>query len=286
MDFVPGAEDRIADAARRARLRLRGRLGPLPRRRRASTTPATTSGSASGDPDERLAPLLRDRSPRRRARASSTSSPTPTWSRSGARAARCPTATRASTTSPPSRRSPSPGSRSRSRPPACASRSARSTRRRPSRRCASRPAPPFALSSDAHVPEQVGFGYERARRDFCDDLGVDEIGVFERRERRHGAARLMPGSGSATTATASSEGRRLVLGGVEIEHERGLAGHSDADVLTHAVIDALLGAAGARRPRHALSRPTTSAGATPTRSTCCAPSLGSSRARSQRRRDA
>lgn len=39
-------------------------------------------------------------------------------------------------------------------------------------------------------------------------------------------------------------GRRLVLGGVEIEHERGLEGHSDADVLTHAVIDALLGACG------------------------------------------
>lgn len=39
-------------------------------------------------------------------------------------------------------------------------------------------------------------------------------------------------------------GRPLILGGVEIEHERGLAGHSDADVLTHAVIDALLGAAG------------------------------------------
>ena len=38
-------------------------------------------------------------------------------------------------------------------------------------------------------------------------------------------------------------GRALILGGVEIEHERGLAGHSDADVLTHAVIDALLGAA-------------------------------------------
>ena len=41
-----------------------------------------------------------------------------------------------------------------------------------------------------------------------------------------------------------AEDRRLVLGGVEIEHERGLAGHSDADVLTHAIIDALLGAAG------------------------------------------
>ena len=40
------------------------------------------------------------------------------------------------------------------------------------------------------------------------------------------------------------QGRRLVLGGVEIEHPQGLAGHLDADVLTHAVIDALLGAAG------------------------------------------
>ena len=39
-------------------------------------------------------------------------------------------------------------------------------------------------------------------------------------------------------------GRPLVLGGVRIEHPTGLDGHSDADVLTHAVIDALLGAAG------------------------------------------
>jgi 2-C-methyl-D-erythritol 2,4-cyclodiphosphate synthase len=37
-------------------------------------------------------------------------------------------------------------------------------------------------------------------------------------------------------------GRRLVLGGVELEHELGLDGHSDADVLTHAIIDAMLGA--------------------------------------------
>ena len=42
---------------------------------------------------------------------------------------------------------------------------------------------------------------------------------------------------------AFADGRPLVLGGVEIEHQRGLAGHSDADVLTHAIIDALLGAA-------------------------------------------
>jgi 2-C-methyl-D-erythritol 2,4-cyclodiphosphate synthase len=39
-------------------------------------------------------------------------------------------------------------------------------------------------------------------------------------------------------------GRRLVLGGVEIDHPQGLEGHSDADVLTHAVIDAVLGAVG------------------------------------------
>ncbi len=41
---------------------------------------------------------------------------------------------------------------------------------------------------------------------------------------------------------AFAEGRKLVLGGVEIAHERGLAGHSDADVLTHALMDAILGA--------------------------------------------
>ena len=40
-----------------------------------------------------------------------------------------------------------------------------------------------------------------------------------------------------------AEGRRLVLGGVELAGDRGLAGHSDADVLSHAIIDALLGAA-------------------------------------------
>jgi 2-C-methyl-D-erythritol 2,4-cyclodiphosphate synthase len=40
------------------------------------------------------------------------------------------------------------------------------------------------------------------------------------------------------------EGGKLILGGVEIDSDRGLAGHSDADVLTHAIIDALLGAAG------------------------------------------
>ncbi len=40
------------------------------------------------------------------------------------------------------------------------------------------------------------------------------------------------------------EGRKLVLGGIEIPFEKGLLGHSDGDVLTHAIIDALLGASG------------------------------------------
>ncbi|MBQ3195654.1 MAG: 2-C-methyl-D-erythritol 2,4-cyclodiphosphate synthase [Clostridia bacterium] len=42
---------------------------------------------------------------------------------------------------------------------------------------------------------------------------------------------------------AFAEGRKLILGGVDVPHSKGLRGHSDADVLTHAVCDALLGAA-------------------------------------------
>jgi 2-C-methyl-D-erythritol 2,4-cyclodiphosphate synthase len=50
--------------------------------------------------------------------------------------------------------------------------------------------------------------------------------------------------GQGFDAHALVSGRKLVIGGVEIPYERGLAGHSDADVLIHAVCDALLGAAG------------------------------------------
>jgi 2-C-methyl-D-erythritol 2,4-cyclodiphosphate synthase len=45
---------------------------------------------------------------------------------------------------------------------------------------------------------------------------------------------------------AFEDNRRCVLGGVEIPHQRGLAGHSDADALVHAVMDAILGASGQR----------------------------------------
>ena len=50
--------------------------------------------------------------------------------------------------------------------------------------------------------------------------------------------------GIGVDAHALEEGVPLVLGGVEIDHPRGLAGHSDGDVIAHALIDALLGAAG------------------------------------------
>ncbi len=59
---------------------------------------------------------------------------------------------------------------------------------------------------------------------------------------RRGPVGLRIGCGADIHPLA--RGRRLVLGGVEIEHGRGLLGHSDADVLTHAVCDALLGALG------------------------------------------
>ena len=54
----------------------------------------------------------------------------------------------------------------------------------------------------------------------------------------------MPRTGIGYDVHKLVEGRKLVLGGIEVPFEKGLLGHSDADVLVHAVIDALLGAAG------------------------------------------
>lgn len=52
-----------------------------------------------------------------------------------------------------------------------------------------------------------------------------------------------PRSGIGYDVHRFAEGRRMVLGGVEIPHDKGLLGHSDADVLLHAIADAMLGAA-------------------------------------------
>ena len=101
---------------------------------------------------------------------------------------------------------------------------------------------PIALSSDAHVPDQLGFRYE-------DGAGAARAGRRDRDLRVRGpraaarAGRLMR-TGIGIDSHRFEDGRPLILGGVEIPGERGLAGHSDADVLTHAIVDALLGAAG------------------------------------------
>ena len=50
--------------------------------------------------------------------------------------------------------------------------------------------------------------------------------------------------GLGVDAHAFTDGAKLVLGGIEVDHARGLAGHSDGDVIAHALTDALLGAAG------------------------------------------
>src|SRR6185503_50174 len=65
------------------------------------------------------------------------------------------------------------------------------------------------------------------------------------RHASHGRCRLADlRVGTGFDAHALVEGVPLVLGGVELDHARGLAGHSDGDVLVHALIDAILGAAG------------------------------------------
>ncbi|MCX7869335.1 MAG: 2-C-methyl-D-erythritol 2,4-cyclodiphosphate synthase [Terrimicrobiaceae bacterium] len=61
---------------------------------------------------------------------------------------------------------------------------------------------------------------------------------------------MIPRSGIGYDVHRFAHGRRLVLGGVAIPHECGLEGHSDADVLSHAIADALLGAAGLRDIGH------------------------------------
>ena len=68
----------------------------------------------------------------------------------------------------------------------------------------------------------------------------------DRSDDDRGAAAAPPAMrvGNGFDVHAFATGRRLVIGGVDIPYERGLDGHSDADVLLHAICDALLGAAG------------------------------------------
>jgi 2-C-methyl-D-erythritol 4-phosphate cytidylyltransferase/2-C-methyl-D-erythritol 2,4-cyclodiphosphate synthase len=74
-----------------------------------------------------------------------------------------------------------------------------------------------------------------------EDLGLAEIIMRQGTQARPTPFRV----GHGYDAHRLTSGRKLVLGGIQIDHHLGLAGHSDADVLTHALCDALLGALGA-----------------------------------------
>ena len=102
-----------------------------------------------------------------------------------------------------------------------------------------------AVTDDAMLVENLGHpvwivegDYQNVKITTPDDLIWAEWHLA--REEQMRAKRLRVGQGFDVHRL--EEGRRLILGGVDIPFERGLAGHSDADVLSHAIIDALLGA--------------------------------------------
>ena len=84
-------------------------------------------------------------------------------------------------------------------------------------------------------------GLERAVR-LATDAGYRTVTAFRGPRAAPGAARVSYRVGTGFDAHRLVEGRPLVLGGVAIEHHLGLEGHSDADVVCHALIDAVLGA--------------------------------------------
>lgn len=90
----------------------------------------------------------------------------------------------------------------------------------------------FTGTDDASLVERVGYEVEIVKGDYRNiKITTKEDLPMENR------------IGTGFDVHAFSEGRDLILGGVRIPFEKGLAGHSDADVLTHALMDALLGAA-------------------------------------------
>ncbi len=102
-------------------------------------------------------------------------------------------------------------------------------------------------TDDAMLVEQMGRPVQLVPGDACnlkittrEDLEWAEFQL----NREHGMAATALRIGQGYDVHALVPDRPLVLGGISIPFERGLAGHSDADVLTHAVIDALLGAVG------------------------------------------
>jgi 2-C-methyl-D-erythritol 4-phosphate cytidylyltransferase/2-C-methyl-D-erythritol 2,4-cyclodiphosphate synthase len=98
-------------------------------------------------------------------------------------------------------------------------------------------------TDDAQIARAAGFDIAAVKGDRMLDKITSEEDLA--RAEAQLAARYISRTGSGFDVHAFAPGHSLWLGGIEIPHERGLKGHSDADVLLHAVTDALLGAIGA-----------------------------------------
>ena len=105
----------------------------------------------------------------------------------------------------------------------------------------------FGETDDCALMEKLGKSvkivegsYENIKLTTDEDIATAE-GILKKREDIKGAEKMRIGTGFDTHRL--TEGRKLIIGGTEIPYEKGLLGHSDADVLIHAVIDALFGAA-------------------------------------------
>jgi 2-C-methyl-D-erythritol 2,4-cyclodiphosphate synthase len=102
------------------------------------------------------------------------------------------------------------------------------------------------VTDDASLVEQMGhpvYVSEGARDNFKITTREDHARAEWLLGRRGEDGEDSMRAGTGYDVHALVEGERLVLGGVEFDHDRGLRGHSDADVLFHAICDALLGAA-------------------------------------------
>lgn len=106
-------------------------------------------------------------------------------------------------------------------------------------------------TDDASLVERLGLpvrivrgSYENIKITTPIDLVIAEA-IMQQRGQFHGGQAVTPRVGTGYDIHRFAPGRTLYLGGVEFPGEEGLLGHSDADVMIHAVIDAILGAAGA-----------------------------------------
>ena len=104
------------------------------------------------------------------------------------------------------------------------------------------------FTDDCQLVEHIGHAVKLCEGDYCnikittpEDIAVAKAMAGQQEQQEEKRMEIRTGHGYDVHRL--TQGRKLILGGVEIPWEKGLLGHSDADVLVHAVMDALLGAA-------------------------------------------